>query len=59
MYTPGVAPAAPHETYETRRAAHQSTRQVPYLVAELKRVAGVTSICLAILVILTVVDRIR
>lgn len=46
-------------TAETRRVNDNVLRQAPYLAAELKRIAGVTSVCLAMLAVLTVIDRLR
>lgn len=58
---PGVEsePESHRVTAETRRVNENVLRQAPYLVAELKRVAGVTTICVAMLIALTVIDRIR
>lgn len=44
---------------ETRRVNENVLRQAPYLAAELKRIAGVTTVCVAMLIALTVIDRMR
>ena len=41
------------------RPARLVEREAPYLIGELKRVAGVTATCIGLLVILTIVDRMR
>lgn len=46
-------------TAESRRVNENVLRQAPYLGAELKRIAGVTSVCVAMLIVLTVIDRMR
>ena len=46
-------------TVETRRVNENVLRQAPYLAAELKRIAGVTTVCVAMLIALTVIDRLR
>ena len=49
----------PRQNAETRRVTGNLLRQAPYLSAELKRIAGITSICLGMLVVLTIIDRMR
>ncbi|MEI7925213.1 MAG: hypothetical protein WCI61_03330 [Chloroflexota bacterium] len=44
---------------ETRRVNDNVLRQAPYLAAELKRIAGVSGVCLAMLIGLTIIDRMR
>ena len=58
---PGVEAATPppRQNAETRRVTENVLRQAPYLGAELKRIAGVTSICLGMLAALTIIDRMR
>jgi hypothetical protein len=41
------------------RPARLVEREAPYLIDELKRVAVVTATCISLLVLLTVVDRMR
>ncbi len=53
------APATQRQNAESRRGSESALRQVPYLSAELKRIAGVTSVCLGMLALLTVIDRLR
>ncbi len=58
---PGAEAASPtlRQNAEPRRVAENVMRQAPYLAAELKRIVGVTAVCLGMLAILTVVDRMR
>ena len=53
--------AAPtlRQSAETRRVSENTLRQAPYLVAELKRIAGTAGVCIAMLIVLTVIDRMR
>ena len=44
---------------ESRRVAESLLRQAPYLGAELRRVATVTAVCLGLLGVLTIIDRVR
>ena len=46
-------------TAETRRVNENVLRQAPYLVAELKRIAGITGVCFAMLAALAIIDRMR
>ena len=46
-------------TAETRRVNENVLRQAPYLVAELKRIAGITTVCLGMLAVLAVIDHLR
>lgn len=54
-----AAPPTLRQNAETRRIAENLMRQAPYLSAELKRIAGVTGICLGMLAVLTIIDRMR
>ncbi len=58
---PGVEEAQPtsRRSAETRRVAENVLRQAPYLTAELKRIAGVITVCLGMLGALTIIDRMR
>ena len=58
---PGAEMAAPlsRSVTDSRRASADVLRQAPYLMAELKRIAGVFSVCIGMLVLLAVVDRLR
>ncbi|MSQ30800.1 MAG: hypothetical protein EXR64_02075 [Dehalococcoidia bacterium] len=59
---PGVAAApttAPRQNAETRRLSENVLRQAPYLGAELRRIAGVITVCLGMLAALTIIDRMR
>ncbi|MFA7250007.1 MAG: hypothetical protein WC273_10300 [Dehalococcoidia bacterium] len=59
---PGVEEASvptQRQSAETRRVAENLLRQAPYLTAELKRIAGVISVCLGMLAVLTIIDRMR
>jgi len=47
------------QSHETQRVLAHTAREVPYLVAELKRVAGVTAVCFGLLAVLVIVDRLR
>jgi len=47
------------QTAESRRVAESTLRQAPYLAAEIKRILGTAGICLAMLGVLTVIDRMR
>lgn len=55
----GDAVLSARQNAEARRVTANTARQAPYLMAELKRVAGVTGVCLGILAVLAVVDRVR
>ena len=52
-------PVSHRVSAETRRVNENVLRQAPYLAAELKRIAGVTSVCLGMLIALAVIDRLR
>ncbi len=54
-----IAVAPVRQEHESQRVISHSAREVPYLVAELKRVAGVTSVCLGLLAVLVIVDKFR
>lgn len=58
---PGTEAAQPtlRQNTESRRVAESLLRQAPYLTAELKRIATITSVCLGLLAVLTVIDRMR
>ncbi|MSQ30261.1 MAG: hypothetical protein EXR68_07230 [Dehalococcoidia bacterium] len=58
---PGAEAAPPilRQNAETRRVSGNPLRHAPYLAAELRRIAGVAAICLGLLAVLTVVDRMR
>ncbi len=47
------------QSAESRRVTENVLRQAPYLAAELKRIAGVVTVCLGLLGVLTVIDRMR
>jgi len=53
-----IAPSH-RQTTESRRVSESVLRQAPYLAAELKRIAGVMTVCLGMLGLLTVIDRMR
>ena len=55
----GAATPTTRQAAESQRVAAHVAREVPYLVAEMKRVAGVTAVCLGLLAALVVVDRLR
>jgi len=59
---PGVEheqPAPPRHNAESRRVAENTLRHAPYLTAELKRIGGITVVCLGMLAALTVIDHLR
>ena len=57
---PGSEAAPSHrQTAESRRVSENVLRQAPYLAAELKRIAGIVVVCLGMLGVLTVIDRMR
>ena len=47
------------QSAEMRRVNENVLRQAPYLAAELKRIAGVVTVCLGLLGVLTLIDRMR
>ncbi len=55
----GDAVLSARQNAEARRVTENVARQAPYLVAELKRVAGVSAVCLGLLALLAVIDRVR
>ena len=55
----GGAMPTTRQAAESQRVAAHVAREVPYLVAEMKRVFGVTAVCLGLLAVLVVVDRMR
>lgn len=44
---------------EARRVADNTLRHAPYLQAELKRIAGITVVCLGMLGVLAAIDQFR
>ena len=58
---PGAEAVQPtlRQTSESRRIAENTLRQAPYLGAELKRIAGIIVVCLGMLGVLTIIDRMR
>ena len=54
-----AAPSTQRPNAEARRVTENVLRQAPYLAAELKRVAGVSAVCIGMLIALTVIDRLR
>lgn len=55
----GDAVLSARQSAEGRRVAQSTARQAPYLLAELKRVAGVTAVCVGLLAMLAVIERVR
>jgi hypothetical protein len=58
-YEDGTAPGASGQSTRLSRPARLVQREAPYMFDELKRIAIVTGTCVALLAVLTVVDRLR
>lgn len=60
----GVSPLAPEvrgrsQTAQTTRPARLVEREAPYLLSELRRVGMVSAVCISLLVLLVIVDRLN
>ncbi len=55
----GDAVLSARQEAEGRRVAQSTARQAPYLAAELRRVAGVTAVCVCLLGVLAIIQRVR